>query len=236
MLRYGLKQILNMAITLFAVSFIVFMLNELTPGDVVAQAARALRQCRPGREGDARDGARSPRAWCATSNTWAMPRAAISASRIVYRAARLRSAVGPARQHAAPRGRLLRRHRAVLRPARRARRHARAQLDRPHRLGVLLGLRLDPGIRHGRVPARDLRRRARLAARHLAAARRQRLADLDPARPARRVVVLYDAGYLIAHDPHLDGGGDAPALHPHRRAEGHELPPASSCATRCATP
>ena len=35
MLRYGLKQILNMAITLFAVTFIVFMLNELTPGDVV---------------------------------------------------------------------------------------------------------------------------------------------------------------------------------------------------------
>jgi peptide/nickel transport system permease protein len=35
MLRYGLKQLLNMAITLFAVTFIVFMLNELTPGDVV---------------------------------------------------------------------------------------------------------------------------------------------------------------------------------------------------------
>ncbi len=35
MLRYGLKQLLNMAITLFAVTFLVFMLNELTPGDVV---------------------------------------------------------------------------------------------------------------------------------------------------------------------------------------------------------
>ncbi len=35
MLRYGLKQLLNMAITLFAVTFIVFKLNELTPGDVV---------------------------------------------------------------------------------------------------------------------------------------------------------------------------------------------------------
>lgn len=35
MLRYVLKQLLNMAITLFAVTFIVFVLNELTPGDVV---------------------------------------------------------------------------------------------------------------------------------------------------------------------------------------------------------
>lgn len=35
MARYLLKQMLNMAITLFAVTFIVFVLNELTPGDVV---------------------------------------------------------------------------------------------------------------------------------------------------------------------------------------------------------
>lgn len=34
MLRYSLKQLLNMAITIFAVSFLVFALNELTPGDV----------------------------------------------------------------------------------------------------------------------------------------------------------------------------------------------------------
>lgn len=34
MLRYTLKQLINMAITLFAVSFLVFALNELTPGDV----------------------------------------------------------------------------------------------------------------------------------------------------------------------------------------------------------
>ncbi len=34
MLRYVGRQLLNMAITLFAVSFLVFMLNELTPGDV----------------------------------------------------------------------------------------------------------------------------------------------------------------------------------------------------------
>ena len=34
MLRYAARQLLNMAITLFAVSFLVFILNELTPGDV----------------------------------------------------------------------------------------------------------------------------------------------------------------------------------------------------------
>src|SRR6478609_5872407 len=34
MARYWAKQLLNMAITLFAVSFLVFALNELTPGDV----------------------------------------------------------------------------------------------------------------------------------------------------------------------------------------------------------
>jgi peptide/nickel transport system permease protein len=34
MARYWAKQLLNMAITLFAVSFLVFVLNELTPGDV----------------------------------------------------------------------------------------------------------------------------------------------------------------------------------------------------------
>jgi peptide/nickel transport system permease protein len=34
MLRYAARQILNMAITLFVVSFLVFVLNELTPGDV----------------------------------------------------------------------------------------------------------------------------------------------------------------------------------------------------------
>jgi peptide/nickel transport system permease protein len=34
MLQYASKQLLNVAITLFAVSFLVFMINELTPGDV----------------------------------------------------------------------------------------------------------------------------------------------------------------------------------------------------------
>jgi peptide/nickel transport system permease protein len=34
MLRYTAKQLLNMALTLFAVSFLVFALNELSPGDV----------------------------------------------------------------------------------------------------------------------------------------------------------------------------------------------------------
>ncbi len=34
MLRYTAKQLANMAITLFAVSFLVFALNELSPGDV----------------------------------------------------------------------------------------------------------------------------------------------------------------------------------------------------------
>ena len=34
MLQYASKQLLNMGLTLFAVSFLVFMLNELTPGDV----------------------------------------------------------------------------------------------------------------------------------------------------------------------------------------------------------
>ena len=34
MLRYSAKQLFNMAITLFAVSFLVFALNELAPGDV----------------------------------------------------------------------------------------------------------------------------------------------------------------------------------------------------------
>lgn len=34
MLRYAAKQLLNMAVTLFAVSFLVFALNEMSPGDV----------------------------------------------------------------------------------------------------------------------------------------------------------------------------------------------------------
>lgn len=34
MLRYSAKQLLNMVLTLFAVSFLVFALNELSPGDV----------------------------------------------------------------------------------------------------------------------------------------------------------------------------------------------------------
>jgi peptide/nickel transport system permease protein len=34
MLQYASKQLLNMALTIFAVSFLVFVLNELTPGDV----------------------------------------------------------------------------------------------------------------------------------------------------------------------------------------------------------
>ncbi len=35
MARFWAKQLVNMAITLFAVSFLVFVLNELSPGDVV---------------------------------------------------------------------------------------------------------------------------------------------------------------------------------------------------------
>jgi len=35
MARFWAKQLANMAITLFAVSFLVFVLNELSPGDVV---------------------------------------------------------------------------------------------------------------------------------------------------------------------------------------------------------
>lgn len=37
MLRYTAKQLLNMALTLFAVSFLVFALNELSPGDVASK-------------------------------------------------------------------------------------------------------------------------------------------------------------------------------------------------------
>lgn len=37
MVRFWAKQILNMAITLFAVSFLVFVLNEYSPGDVVSK-------------------------------------------------------------------------------------------------------------------------------------------------------------------------------------------------------
>ncbi len=37
MLRYSAKQLLNMALTLFAVSFLVFALNELSPGDVASK-------------------------------------------------------------------------------------------------------------------------------------------------------------------------------------------------------
>ncbi len=37
MLRYAAKQLLNMALTLLAVSMLVFLLNEWTPGDVVSK-------------------------------------------------------------------------------------------------------------------------------------------------------------------------------------------------------
>jgi peptide/nickel transport system permease protein len=37
MLRYATKQLVNMLLTLFAVSFLVFMLNEWSPGDVASK-------------------------------------------------------------------------------------------------------------------------------------------------------------------------------------------------------
>jgi peptide/nickel transport system permease protein len=37
MLRYAIKQLVNMLLTLFAVSFLVFMLNEWAPGDVASK-------------------------------------------------------------------------------------------------------------------------------------------------------------------------------------------------------
>ena len=37
MQRYAIKQLFNMALTLLAVSLLVFMLNEWTPGDVVSK-------------------------------------------------------------------------------------------------------------------------------------------------------------------------------------------------------
>ena len=37
MLRYAGKQLINMALTLIAVSMLVFLLNEWTPGDVVSK-------------------------------------------------------------------------------------------------------------------------------------------------------------------------------------------------------
>ncbi len=37
MMRYAIKQLLNMTLTLLAVSMLVFMLNEWTPGDVVSK-------------------------------------------------------------------------------------------------------------------------------------------------------------------------------------------------------
>ena len=37
MLRYAIKQLINMTLTLIAVSMLVFMLNEWTPGDVVSK-------------------------------------------------------------------------------------------------------------------------------------------------------------------------------------------------------
>ena len=37
MLRFAAKQLINMGFTLLAVSLLVFMLNEWTPGDVVSK-------------------------------------------------------------------------------------------------------------------------------------------------------------------------------------------------------
>ena len=37
MIRYAAKTLANMAVTLFAITFLVFALNELSPGDVAAK-------------------------------------------------------------------------------------------------------------------------------------------------------------------------------------------------------
>ena len=49
------------------------------------------------------------------------------------------------------------------------------------------------------------------------------------------VLVLYDFGYVHAHDPRLDGRGHDLAIHPHRHPQGPALQDGSSSATPCAT-
>ena len=223
MLRYVAKQLLNMAVTLLVVSFLVFALNELTPGDVARKLLGPYATQDQVEYSTEQDGARSPSSWSATCE---------------YLANALRGDFGNS-------------HRSISEPVAEvvwdrlgntlllaaicfavivpfsvllgvlAGMRERSVLDRA--ISVFsLDLRLDPRIRARRVPAGDLRRLARLAARHLAAQHRAAAgrSGTQLVLPVA-VVVLYDVGYLIAHDPRLDGRGDAPALHPHRDAEGH---------------
>ena len=72
---------------------------------------------------------------------------------------------------------------------------------------------------------------ARLAAGHRHARRRRRLVGRVPVRPARRGHRALRRGLRGQHDPRLDGGGDAAALHPDGGAEGHGASGGSSCVT-----
>ena len=121
-------------------------------------------------------------------------------------------------------------------------------------LGVLAGMRegsaqdrvlstdrhrhhLDAGVRLGRGADGDLRepdgRPAMvLRLRHLGRRRRHHPLQLRPAGADHRHL---RHGLHRPDDPRLDGRGDDPAVHPHRPAEGRELPRASCCSTRSGT-
>ena len=234
MLRYLGRQLLNMAMTLLVVSFLVFALNELSPGDVARKMLGPYATQDQVDQLNQEMGLDRPLLvrYCEY-----MERCAARRLRRVDRLspAGLRSALGPARQHAAAGGHLLRSDRSLLGAVRRARRHAGAQRHRPLRLGVLLDLRVDPGVRHGRVPAGDLRRLARRPARNLAPALRRRLADLDQFVLPVLVVTLYDAGYLISM---IRASMVEVMRQPYIRTamlKGMPLPATSSPSMRCAT-
>jgi len=182
MLRYSAKQLLNMALTLFAVSFLVFALNELSPGDVARKIlgpyasqsqvdhltlqmgldrpaiVRYFEYMGKALTGDFGDSIvfRQPVSalmWDRLGNTLLL--AAISFAVIVPLSVVLGVLAGM---------------------------RERGWFDRS--VSVFSSMCASIPIRHGRVPARHLRGLARLASRYLAAPLRLRLGGLDAIRAA----------------------------------------------------
>ena len=187
-----------MAITLFAVTFIVFMLNELTPGDVVRkllgpyanadQVEKVTREMgldRPVMVRYLEYMANAARGDFGQSIVFRKP-----VSEVLWdRLGNTLILAGVCFAVIVPFSVLL----GVLAGMR-----ERSWIDRTVSVFSSICASI-PEFAHGRVPAGDLRRPARLAARHLAAQRRYGGWPIwtQLVLPVT-VVVLYDAGYLIA--------------------------------------
>src|SRR6185295_5507729 len=119
----------------------------------------------------------------------------------------------------------LRVHRPALHGARHRRRHARVVAARSRDPALQHGHGLHPRVRARRLPGQRVRGVARLAARHRHAGGGRRLVGGRAARAAGGGDRAVRRRLRDQHDPRLDGGGHAAALHPHGGAQGDAVPP-----------